>query len=153
MKIKVNSNIISGALFLIVSVVMRLFVPSQIKTFETGEITAATIPTMLLNLMILFSVVLLIQGILSKDKKTITVSKELIQKESLIKLKPLLYIVMLIAYGLILPHAGFIISSLLLSNGILLYFGARKWWYYVIASGNIFIAFFVFKQLLNVSLP
>lgn len=58
----------------------------------------------------------------------------------------------LIAYALLLPHIGFIISSLLLANGILLYFGTRKWWFYAIASANVIVAYFAF-QAMSVTLP
>ncbi|MBA4698119.1 MAG: tripartite tricarboxylate transporter TctB family protein [Ruminococcus sp.] len=153
MKIKYNSNLISGALFLVVGITMRLLVPSQIKTYETSDINAATIPMLLLNMLILLSIILLIQGICDKAKKEVILSKKLLNKETLAKLKPLIYMLMLLAYGMILPYAGFTISSLLLSNGILLYFGARKWWFYVIVSANIFIAYYVFSNLLNVALP
>ena len=75
-----------------------------------------------------------------------------IEKENLLRLKPVIYIAMLIAYALLLPHIGFIISSLLLANGILLYFGTRKWWFYAIASANVIVAYFAF-QAMSVTLP
>ena len=73
-------------------------------------------------------------------------------EKNLLRLKPVIYIAMLIAYALLLPHIGFIISSLLLSNGILLYFGTRKWWFYAIASANVIVAYFAF-QAMSVTLP
>ena len=76
----------------------------------------------------------------------------IIEKENLLRLKPVIYIAMLIAYALLLPHIGFIISSLLLANGILLYFGTRKWWFYAIASANVIVAYFAF-QAMSVTLP
>lgn len=152
MKIKLNSNMITGAVFLVLSTVLHLLIPSQIKTYETGPITAATVPTLLIRGLILCSVILLIQGVLSKDKKEYVVSGALFCKDNLRRLKPLLYIAMLSVYALILPHAGFIVSSLLLSVGILIYFGARKWWFYAIVSANIFFAYFAF-QAMSVSLP
>lgn len=153
MKIKYNSNLISGALFLVIGITMRLLVPSQIKTYEAGDVNATTIPILLLNMLILLSIILLIQGGCDKSKKEVVLSKKILNKETFTKLKPLIYMLMLLAYGMILPYAGFIISSLLLSNGILFYFGARKWWFYVIVSVNIVIAYYVFSNLLNVALP
>lgn len=152
MKIKLNSNIISGAMFLVIGIVMNFLIPSQIRTFETGSVNAQTVPTLLIRGLILLSAILLVQGILSKDKKSYDISAKLFQRESLKKLKPLIYIVMLMVYAVLLPLAGFIISSLLLSNGILLYFRARKWWFYAIASGNVFLAFFAF-QAMRITLP
>lgn len=152
MKVKINSNMMTGGVFLILSAVLHFLIPSQIKTYETGPITAATVPTLLIRGLILCSVILLIQGIVSKDKKEYVISGALFCKDNLRRLKPLLYIAMLLAYAIILPYAGFVVSSLLLSNGILFYFGARKWWFYAIVSANIVFAYFAF-QAMSVSLP
>ena len=91
-------------------------------------------------------------NILSKEKTEYTISGAIFTKENLLRLKPVIYIAMLIAYALLLPHIGFIISSLLLANGILLYFGTRKWWFYAIASANVIVAYFAF-QAMSVTLP
>ena len=149
MKVKLNSNMITGVLFLIVSVALHILIPSQIRTYETSAVTAATVPTLLIRGMILCSVILLVQ---SKEKTEYTISGAIFTRENLLRLKPVIYIAMLIAYALLLPHIGFIISSLLLSNGILLYFGTRKWWFYAIASANVIVAYFAF-QAMSVTLP
>lgn len=96
--------------------------------------------------------ILLAQGLLSKDKKEYCISTALFQKESLKRLKPAIYIAMLLAYAVLMPRIGFIIASLLLANGILAYFGTRKWWFYLIASANVFLAYFAFRAI-NVTLP
>lgn len=140
MKVKLNSNMITGVLFLIVSVALHILIPSQIRTFETSAVTAATVPTLLIRGMILCSVILLVQGILSKEKTEYTISGAIFTKENLLRLKPVIYIAMLIAY------------ALLLANGILLYFGTRKWWFYAIASANVIVAYFAF-QAMSVTLP
>ena len=145
MKVKLNSNMITGVLFLIVSVALHILIPSQIRTYETSAVTAATVPTLLIRGMILCSVILLVQGILSKEKTEYTISGAIFTKENLLRLKPVIYIAMLIAYALLLPHIGFIISSLL-------YFGTRKWWFYAIASANVIVAYFAF-QAMSVTLP
>lgn len=140
MKVKLNSNMITGVLFLIVSVALHILIPSQIRTLETSAVTAATVPTLLIRGMILCSVILLVQGILSKEKTEYTISGAIFTKENLLRLKPVIYIAMLIAY------------ALLLANGILLYFGTRKWWFYAIASANVIVAYFAF-QAMSVTLP
>lgn len=131
---------ITGVLFLIVSVALHILIPSQIRTYETSAVTAATVPTLLIRGMILCSVILLVQGILSKEKTEYTISGAIFTKENLLRLKPIIYIAMLIAY------------ALLLANGILLYFGTRKWWFYAIASANVIVAYFAF-QAMSVTLP
>lgn len=152
MKIKLNSNMVTGAIFLVISVILYVLIPSQIKTYETGSMTAATVPTLLIRILLACSVILLAQGLLSKDKKEYYISTALFQKESLKRLKPVIYIAMLLAYAVLMPRIGFIIASLLLANGILAYFGTRKWWFYLIASANVFLAYFAFRAI-NVTLP
>ena len=69
MKVKLNSNMVTGAIFLVISVWLLVVLPSQIKTYETGSVTAATVPTLLLRCLLVCSVVLFLQGCISKDKK------------------------------------------------------------------------------------
>ena len=95
MKVKLNSNMITGVLFLIVSVALHILIPSQIRTYETSAVTAATVPTLLIRGMILCSVILLVQGILSKEKTEYTISGAIFTKENLLRLKPVIYIAML----------------------------------------------------------
>ena len=66
MKIKLNSNMVTGGIFLAISGVLYALLPSQIKTYETGSITAATVPTLLLRILLICSGILLVQGLLSK---------------------------------------------------------------------------------------
>jgi hypothetical protein len=88
MKIKLNSNMVTGAIFLVISVILHVLIPSQIKTYETGSMTAATVPTLLIRILLACSVILLAQGLLSKDKKEYFISTALFQKESFKRLKP-----------------------------------------------------------------
>ena len=71
MKIKYNSEIISGAVFLVTAIVLWLLVPSQINTMETTAVNAQTIPRVAIGGMGLFSLGLLLQGIFSAEKKTV----------------------------------------------------------------------------------
>ena len=131
---------------------MNFLLPSQIKTYETGSITAATVPTLLIRCLIACSVILLIQGILSKEKKIYCINAGLFTRVSFRRMKPVVYIAMLLAYAILMPRIGFIIASLLLANGILAYFGTRKRLFYLIASANVFLAYFAFRSI-NVILP
>ena len=152
MKIRLNSNMVTGGIFLAISGVLYALLPSQIKTYETGSITAATVPTLLLRILLICSGILLVQGLLSKEKKEYCLDASLFRRDSLKRLKPAIYIAMLLAYAVLMPRIGFIVASLLLANGILAYFGTRKWWFYLIASANVFLAYFLFRAI-NVTLP
>lgn len=152
MKIKLNSNMVAGAIFFAISLALNFLLPSQIKTYETGSITAATVPTLLIRCLIACSVILLVQGILSKEKKIYCINAGLFTRVSFRRMKPVVYIAMLLAYAILMPRIGFIIASLLLANGILAYFGTRKRLFYLIASANVFLAYFAFRSI-NVILP
>lgn len=69
MKIKYNTEIISGLVFIIVAAVLWLLIPSQIQTLEKSAINAQTIPRIAIGGLFLCSAGLLIQGLLSHDKK------------------------------------------------------------------------------------
>lgn len=152
MKIKLNCNIITGVVFLVISVVLGCLIPTQIKTYETGSMTAATVPTLLIRILLACSVILLLQGLVSKNKKEYCISVLLFRREYLKCLRPVIYIVMLLVYAVLMPRIGFIIASLLLTNGVLAYYGTRKWLFYLIATANVFFAYFMFR-FINVTLP
>lgn len=154
MKIKYNSEIISGAVFAIVAAVLWLLIPSQVDTMETTAINAQTFPGIAIGGLLLFSVLLLIQGIFFAPKQEVVVTSETWRSESFRKeLRSIVYAVMLIVYAVLLTFVGFIIATALLVVSILLFYGARKWYYYAIPLVMVVVVYFVFASLLHVSLP
>lgn len=154
MRIKTNSNIISGIIFMIVSTIFYILIPYQIKTREVTEITARTIPTIIIGFVFICSVALVIQGMFFDEKKEYHIGKSIFKNEKFrSELRSLLFIGMLIIYAVIFEYVGFIISSLLLATGILVYYKVKKWWFYLISYLNIGIIYYVFTVLLKVNLP
>jgi len=82
MKIKYNSEMIAGAVFVIVAAVLWLLIPSQIQTMETSSINAQTIPRVAIGGLFIFSAALLIQGIFSDEKKEVVINKDTFHSES-----------------------------------------------------------------------
>ena len=82
MKIKYNSEMIAGAVFVIVAAVLWLLIPSQIQTMETSSINAQTIPRVAIGGLFIFSACLLIQGIFSDEKKEVVINKDTFHSES-----------------------------------------------------------------------
>ncbi len=153
MKIKYNTEIISGGFFSLISAITWFLVNSQIKTMEKGSINAQTMPRIAIGGLFIFSVALLIQGLL-KEKKEICLSKTLFRQEHVKKeLKSLIFIAILVVYALLFNALGFIVDSVLMVTAILLYYRSFRWWYYLIAYLTIAVVFVVFKVQLNVELP
>ncbi len=154
MRIKINSEMIAGGAFTIVSMVLLKLIPTQIDTYEKTSINAQTFPKIALGGLFIFSLVLLIQGIFFLPKKEILFNDELyssrVFKDSI---RSLIYIAILIIYMLIFKKVGFIISNILLTISILAYYRTKKWSYYAIALGIGALVYLLFTLVLHISLP
>ncbi|WP_283673418.1 tripartite tricarboxylate transporter TctB family protein [Butyricicoccus sp. Marseille-Q5471] len=154
MKIKYNSEIISGIVFLVAAAILWVLVPSQIDTLETSAVNAQTIPRIAIGGMFLFSLGLLLQGVFANEKKVVILNRSTFASESFRKeMRSVLYALILLAYIVLLTFVGFLISTALLVVAILLFYGVRKWYYYAIPLAMVGVVYFVFKTLLHVSLP
>ena len=69
MKIKYNSEIISGTIFAIVGAVLWFLIPLQIKTMEKSAINAQTLPRIAIGGMFIFAIGLLLEGIFAREKR------------------------------------------------------------------------------------
>ena len=154
MKLKYNTEIISGAIFAVVGALLWFLIPTQINTLEKTAINAQTFPRIAIGGLFLFSIGLLLEGIFAKEKKEVVITKDTFSSEAFKKeLRSVLYACFLIAYCFAVGHLGFIISTLILVVAILVFYGARKWYYYAIPIAMVGIVYYVFKVLLRVSLP
>lgn len=154
MKIKYNSEIISGAIFSIVGAILWILIPSQIKTMEKTAINAQTLPKIAIGGMFIFAVGLLLEGIFAREKKELVVTRESFRSVGFKKeLRSILYALFLVAYCFMVQPLGFIVSTVILVVAIMLFYGARKWYYYAIPLGMVGIVYYVFRVLLHVSLP
>ena len=154
MTIKYNSDIIAGLIFVLCASVIFLLIPSQIETMETTAVTAQTIPRIVTGGMFLFSLCLLIQGIWRTPKKTVRLDGAAFRSASFRReLRGILFVLIFIAYGILLAPLGYLLSTALLGAALLLYYGARKWYYYLIVILTVGIIYGVFGLLLDVNLP
>lgn len=154
MRVKYNSEIISGALFVILASVIWLFIPSQIDTMEKTAVTAQTIPKIVIGGMFVFSMLLLLQGIFMLPKKEVVIQKATFQTEKFKKeLKSIIFGLILIVFCVLLNTVGFIIASTALVIAILVFYGARKWYYYLISISTVACVYYIFQVLLSVNLP
>lgn len=154
MKIKYNTQIISGILFMIVGIILWLLIPSEVQTLEKTAVNAQTFPSIAISGIVIFSFGLLIEGILSGEKKEIVITGSIIHSEAFQKeLKSVIFALMLIAYCVIVGFLGYVISTVLLVIAVMIFYGARKWYYYAIPLVTVGIVYGVFKIVLKISLP
>lgn len=154
MKIKYNTEIISGTVFAVMGAVLWLLIPSQIQTMEKSLVNAQTLPRIAIGGMFLFAVGLLLEGLFAKEKQELVITADSFRSESFKKeLRSIFYCLFLVAYCLIIQPLGFVVSTVLLVLAVMLYYGARKWYYYAIPLAMVGIVYYVFRVLLHVSLP
>lgn len=154
MDIKYNSDILSGGIFLALAAGVYALIPSQIQTLETTAVTAQTIPRIITVCLFLFSLCLLLQGIFRTPKKTVRVDGAFFRSLRFRReMRSLLFASFFILYGVLLTFLGYVPATAILSVGILLYYGARKWYYYAISLFAIALVYGVFAMLLDVNLP
>lgn len=154
MKLKYNTEIISGAVFSVVGAVLWLLIPSQIQTMEKSAVNAQTLPRIAIGGIFLFAVGLLLEGLFSKEKKELVITAESFRSAAFKKeLRSVIYCLFLVIYCLIIQPLGFVVSTVLLVLAVMLYYGARKWYYYAIPLAMVGAVYYVFRVLLHVSLP
>ncbi|MDY0287937.1 MAG: tripartite tricarboxylate transporter TctB family protein [Sphaerochaeta sp.] len=143
-------SLVGPLVFLAFAVGAFLLMPSQVKVQENMATTARTFPTLLLQIMIAGSVVLLVTEIAKIVRKA---EIEVIRIELLTEIKALIILVMLVLYALAMPLIGFIVSSLLFSVAMLYYFRIKKGTYYLIVVISALVIGVIFRYLLGVRLP
>ena len=154
MKIKYNTEMISGAIFAILGAVLWFLIPTQVQTLEKTIINAQTFPRIAIGGLFLFSVGLLLEGLFAREKKEVYVTKESFRSVAFKKeLRSILFALFLIAYCFLVGHLGYVVTTVLLVLAVMLFYGARKWYYYAIPLGMVGIVYYVFKVLLRISLP
>ena len=154
MKIKYNTEMISGAIFAILGAVLWFLIPTQVQTLEKTVINAQTYPRIAIGGLFLFSVGLLLEGLFAREKKEVYITKESFRSVAFKKeLRSILFALFLIAYCFLVGHLGYVVTTVLLVLAVMLFYGARKWYYYAIPLGMVGIVYYVFKVLLRISLP
>ncbi len=154
MRIKYNTEIISGIFFLLLAATAYALIESQIQTMEKGSINAQTFPKMAIGGMFIFAALLLLQGIFISPKKSLVLSRAFMRNKSFRKeMKNLEFAGLLVLYIILLTYTGYIPATSLLVIGIISYYKSRKWYFYGIPLATVGLVYFVFKIMLDVTLP
>ena len=154
MKIKYNTEMISGTIFAVLGAVLWFLIPTQVQTLEKTIINSQTFPRIAIGGLFLFSVGLLLEGLFAREKKEVYITKESFRAAAFKKeMRSILFALFLIAYCFLVGHLGYVVTTVLLVLAVMLFYGARKWYYYAIPLGMVGIVYYVFKVLLRISLP
>lgn len=147
MKIKYRSNLVAGCLAIIAAIVLLLLIPSQVKleTRAVHGVTSRTLP---------YALVLLSGGCgLGLVFQSLVLKKDEIKELELAKEgKGLLYMLVLLGYGLGFSHS-FLISTILLGVLTLVFAKDKKPLHYIVVTAVVVVIYFVFTKLLHVRLP
>lgn len=148
MKFKIKTNLVSGIVMGIFSLILLLTLPSQVRvpTYDSGAPSPRVIPGACIVLMLIFSVVLIVQSVVFKKEKIVEFDWE--------KERPvILMILMMCVYVALIIYMGYIIASIVTFIALLLYCGERKPSVYVVTVVASVVIFFLFKNVFNIQLP
>ncbi len=149
-KVKFYPELVGPILCIVFAVVILSLMPGQIKIHTDQSITARTFPTMLMGIILVFSVVLLVKEIYKMIRKLPIHTMEL---DVLSEIKALILLALLVSYFFLMKWIGFIPSSTLFSVAMLYYFRSKNWKYYVIVVTVSIAIGVIFRYVLHVRLP
>lgn len=148
MKFKIKTNLWSGIIMGLISVILLVLLPNQVRipAYDSGAPSPRIIPAICLVLMLVFSIVLIIQSVVFKKEKIVEFDW---QKE-----KPaILLILLLCIYVALIIFVGFIPASIIIFCIALFYCGERNPLNYIVTIAFAIGIYFLFKGVFNVSLP
>lgn len=148
MKFKIKTNLVSGIVMGIFSLILLLTLPSQVRVpaYDSGAPSPRVIPGACIVLMLIFSVVLIVQSVVFKKEKIVEFDWE--------KERPvILMILMMCGYVALIIYMGYIFASIVTFIAVLLYCGERKPSVYVVTVVASVVIFFLFKNVFNIQLP
>lgn len=142
--VKINTNLVFGALALVFAIVLWLVIPSQIKvsTMVTEYVTGQFLPKAMAVIMCVCGLFNIIKGLSGQGD-----SREV---ELDVEIKKLVFIAAVIVYGVLARYVSFLLASLLFSAGILAFLGCRSWKKYVIALITVAAVVIAFRYGLEV---
>lgn len=148
MKFKIKTYLWTGIIFGILSLLMLLSVPSQIRVpaFDSGAPSPRIIPCTCLVGILVCSIILIIQSVVFKKEKIYEFDWKFEKPFVLISL-------LLCAFVILTMYIGFIAAVVIVFPIILFYCGERKppiYIFTIVAGVGIY---FMFKYIFNISLP
>ncbi len=145
---KIKTNLMTGVVFLILSVLIYVLIPGQIAQpphLGTGP-SPRTIPYLTSAVMFICSILLIGESILFKKEKIVEI--DLKEEKSVFKI-----ILCILLFGILMINAGYLIAVWVTIPIMLFIMGERKPYIYffcVLAATGIY---FLFSNVFHISLP
>ncbi len=150
MKYKIKVNIVGGAIFIILSMILWYLIPSQIPINSDGIITSRSFPRLIVLLMFFSSLFIFVSDIIKLISKRPVNEVEVNLKE---EGRAAVVCVLLVAYAFLLNKIGFMIASIVYCYSMLIFFKCKNWKYYIIVTIICMAVTYIFKNILLVQLP
>jgi putative tricarboxylic transport membrane protein len=145
---RIRTDLIGGAVFLIFSVILYLIIPNQIKQTYTQNqyINALIVPRMIAYLIGGFSLVLVLKSVVLKKDNVVVleVSKELAS---------LIFFGLMLVYLILIPILGYLISMIAMSITSLAYQKVKSIKQYIAVLIINIVVYVGFTYVLKVPLP
>ena len=148
MKIKIKTNLVTGILTTVLSLVLLAVMPTQVRVpaYDSGAPSPRIIPGICLVVMLLCGIVLIIESLIFKKEKVVEFDW---QKE-----KPaILLILLMCVYVAMIIYLGFIIASAIVFVIVLWYCGERKPFIYIFTVLAAVVIFYLFTKVFYINLP
>ena len=150
MKYKIKVNIVGGAIFLILSLILWFLIPSQIPVSGNSIITSRSFPKLIVLLMFFSSLFIFISDMMKLISKRSVAEVEVNLKE---EGRAVAVCVLLVLYAFLLNKIGFMFASIAYCYSMLGFFKCKNWKYYVIVTIVCVVVTYIFKNILLVQLP
>lgn len=144
-KIKIKTNIIFGIVAIISAIILWILIPSQVlpSKVATEYINGSFMPKIMALVMFLSGFICLIKSLIFKQD-----SAKVIEID--IEIKNMIYLAMIVVYGIIAKYASFLIASLLFSFTSLFFMKEKEIKKYIIVTVVILAISLIFKFGLRV---
>lgn len=145
---KIKTNLWSGIIFGIISIVLLIMVPNQVRLpkFDSGAPSPRIIPYIIIVGMLICSIGLLAQSLIFKKEEIFVFD---IKKE----LPAIIIIGILGIFTVLVVYAGYLVAVVVLFIMLLYYLGERKPVVYIVSVIGGVLVYFLFLKVFNISLP
>lgn len=148
MKVKIKTNLWSGIVMGIASIVLLILLPQEVRlpSYDSGAPSPRIIPMLVLIGILISSVCLLVQSLVLHKEK-------IFEFDLKTELPAIILIAMMCLFTFLIITMGYIVAVCVVFPLMLFYFGERKPFIYIFSLAVGIGIYFLFKYVFNISLP